>query len=101
MGQHFELRRIVLEGGRDDIAIELIVPIPAQTERSADRVEDPAHTPALASQVENLPTRIEVSLAFLDQRDPIVRLVVRNAATEVAIVRRVRQADFPKTRSVE
>jgi hypothetical protein len=52
------------------------MPVPANAERSAERIEETAHVPRLTANREDLATRIEVRLAFFDQGDSVMRAVL-------------------------
>src|ERR671922_306366 len=101
MREEFDFGRVVLEGCRNDVTVEFIMTIATDTKGSANRIENAAHVSTLATQVENLATRIQVRLALFHQRYPVVRFVIREAAAEIAIVSGVGQADLGETRAVE
>src|SRR5262245_36271411 len=101
MGKDLDFRRIVLERCRDDVAVKLVVPVSPEAERPAYGVEDAAHVAAFTTDVEDLTARVEIRLAFFNQRNPVMRFVVRETAAEIAFVRRVGETDFAKPRAIE
>src|SRR4029453_9382223 len=85
----------------DDIAVQLVMLVTANTKRAAERIEDAAKLSLLAAQGEDLPARVQVRLAFLDQWNAVMRFVEGIAAAKVSIVGGVGRAHFSKPRAVE
>jgi hypothetical protein len=101
MCEQLDLGGVVLEGSRNDLAVEFVVAISPQPKRSLDRVEEPAHIPALAADIEDLSAWIEIRLSFFDEWYSVVRLVVREAAPEIAVVGCIPEAGFGESRAIE
>src|SRR5262245_53795701 len=101
VGEELKLSRVVLERRRDDVAVEFVVPVTTNAERSANRIERAAKVTLLAPQRKDVPPRIQVRFTFLDERDSVVRLVERVTAAEVGCFGGICSADFAVPGAVE
>jgi hypothetical protein len=99
--QELQLAGVVRERGRDHVAVELVVVVPPNTKRAAERVEDAAHVASFAAQVENLSPRVQVGFARFDKWDAVVRAVVGEASPEVPVVGGVADANLRQAGTVE